>query len=1050
MMFLKRDGNLYRNKRKSIDFRVDALESRLLLSAYVFDDEFNGAVGSGPSSAWGPENAQDPNNTAVYYTNTLPANATKNNPATMQIVSDSQASDGKALAMTLEPAPNGTGDYVSAEISTRVDPSGQGNNLLYGEIAARIRIPGGSNSGAIWPAFWMLGDNIKTVGWPYSGEIDIMENKGSTPGTIYSTLHGPQPGANENDYNGGAGVSSSYTLSNSQSFYSSYHIFAVNWGPNSVTFSVDGIPFYTLTPANLPSGASWAFNGHPFYIILDVNEGGSFAPGTITTPQTMDVDWVHASAYNIAAVPSLTDQDIGSPAVAGSGYFDGVTNTINGGGTGIGGTTDQFNFDYQALSGNFTLITTVDWIDDTAQYAKGGLMVRNGTAANASYSFIQLNPYGGGATGTGGLTFEYRNGAGTSAATAGTNASVDLANSPEWIELVRNGNAFSAYDSTNGTTWTQIGPSETISMNSTVDVGLAATADTSSALSTDTFTNLSILPGTFSDTNIGTPLRIGSAGYASSSSTWNIGGGGAGITSTSDQFDFAGQPLTGSGSVIADVQSMTGTASLAAAGIMFRNDTTANAAFAMLAETPSGGLVFEWRSSAGASAQTTSVSGVSAPWIELIRTGNSFSAFYSTNDVTWTQLGSAESVTIGSAALVGAAVTAGENGGQLNVATFDLLSVANAAAKLVYLAPPASTSAGDAFPSTVTVAVEDANGNIVQADHSTVTIAVSSGSATLQGTVAVTAQNGVATFTNLATSAPGTGSISVSDGTLSPANSTSITISNPPGVSPGTGATYNITGYPGSEILNVETGTVTLTTDQSANFSSLGLTIQAGASVILQADQHLSTLQLNGTATLDVNNCTVWINYGSNPDPITTIAALLNSGFNGGTWNGTGIMSSAAAANAASYGLGYADSADPGNPAGLGSGTIEIKYTLLGDANLDGVVNAIDFGILAANFNKGVTGWDQGDFNYDNIVNAIDFGDLAANFNKGAVGAQVETNATVSATAASTTQTVLQTQTAPSNSTSKTKRNSKVNTTLEGSHGTVGITPKSSSPHHNH
>ena len=96
-----------------------------------------------------------------------------------------------------------------------------------------------------------------------------------------------------------------------------------------------------------------------------------------------------------------------------------------------------------------------------------------------------------------------------------------------------------------------------------------------------------------------------------------------------------------------------------------------------------------------------------------------------------------------------------------------------------------------------------------------------------------------------------------------------------------------------------------------------------------------------------------------------------------------------AQSNSTSYGIGYADSADPGNPAGLPSGTIEIKYTLLGDANLDGVVNAIDFGIMAANFNKGVTGWDKGDFNYDNVVSAIDFGDLAANFNKGASGIAV-------------------------------------------------------------
>jgi hypothetical protein len=115
---------------------------------------------------------------------------------------------------------------------------------------------------------------------------------------------------------------------------------------------------------------------------------------------------------------------------------------------------------------------------------------------------------------------------------------------------------------------------------------------------------------------------------------------------------------------------------------------------------------------------------------------------------------------------------------------------------------------------------------------------------------------------------------------------------------------------------------------------------------------------------------------------------LLSTGYHGGAWNGAGgIVSTAAAANSGSYGLGYADSADAGNPAGLASGTIEIKYTLLGDVDLNGTVNGIDFGILAANFNKGVTSWDQGDFNYDGIVNGIDFGSLAANFNQGASGA---------------------------------------------------------------
>jgi PEP-CTERM motif len=151
----------------------------------------------------------------------------------------------------------------------------------------------------------------------------------------------------------------------------------------------------------------------------------------------------------------------------------------------------------------------------------------------------------------------------------------------------------------------------------------------------------------------------------------------------------------------------------------------------------------------------------------------------------------------------------------------------------------------------------------------------------------------------------------------------------------------------------------------------------------------MSLLSVASHSAFDITNNHVFINYaaGGFTDPIGSISALIKSGYNNGDWNGPGIISSTARTNNASYGVGYADSADPGNPAGLSSGQIEIKYTLLGDANLSAVVDGTDFGIVAANFNKGITGWDQGDFNYNNVVDGTDFGDLAANFNKGAAGA---------------------------------------------------------------
>jgi hypothetical protein len=91
------------------------------------------------------------------------------------------------------------------------------------------------------------------------------------------------------------------------------------------------------------------------------------------------------------------------------------------------------------------------------------------------------------------------------------------------------------------------------------------------------------------------------------------------------------------------------------------------------------------------------------------------------------------------------------------------------------------------------------------------------------------------------------------------------------------------------------------------------------------------------------------------------------------------------------YGIGFSDGQDElaGHPivTGLSSGEIELKYTLLGDANLDGTVNGSDFSILAANFGQGFTNWDQGDFVYTTAVNGSDFSALAANFGQGDSGA---------------------------------------------------------------
>ncbi|WP_228717330.1 glycoside hydrolase family 16 protein [Allosaccharopolyspora coralli] len=142
----------------------------------------------------------------------------------------------------------------------------------------------------MWPAFWMLGDDCGDVGWPDCGEIDVMENIGSEPGTVHGTLHGP-------GYSGSDGLGSSYSLPDGQDFADDFHVFAVDWLPEAITWSVDGQVYGTKTPADT-GGDPWVFDT-PFFLILNLAVGGDW-PGdpdeTPSSPQQLIVDYVRVSS----------------------------------------------------------------------------------------------------------------------------------------------------------------------------------------------------------------------------------------------------------------------------------------------------------------------------------------------------------------------------------------------------------------------------------------------------------------------------------------------------------------------------------------------------------------------------------------------------------------------------------------------------------------------------------------------------------------------------------------------------------------------------------
>ena len=263
----------------------------------VWSDEFAQADGSSPDpTKWGFDIG---NGSGGWGNNQLEYDTSRTNNA--RIV-------GGQLVIEAAQESYGGRSYTSARMLTKSKGS-----WAYGRMEARIKIPRGQG---IWPAFWMLGTNIDSVGWPTCGEIDIMENIGKTSdqGTAHGTIHGPQSGG---DYNGGAGVGGSYTLPGGAALADDFHVFAVEWTTNQIKWFVDSNQYFTATPASLPSGGTWVFT-QPQFLILNVAVGGNWPgnpDGTTIFPQQMLVDYVRVYAY----APSTNVPNAPTGLAAGAG-----------------------------------------------------------------------------------------------------------------------------------------------------------------------------------------------------------------------------------------------------------------------------------------------------------------------------------------------------------------------------------------------------------------------------------------------------------------------------------------------------------------------------------------------------------------------------------------------------------------------------------------------------------------------------------------------------------------------------------------------------------
>jgi beta-glucanase (GH16 family) len=271
-----------------------ALPARAQTWNLSWSDEFNGAAGTFPDAAsWtydvGNNGGWGNGESEVYC-------AAGSNAAPCSSANPNVFMNGSG-SLVIRARRDAAGTWTSARMHTSGKFSTQ-----YGRIEARMRLVAATG---LWPAFWMLGTNISTAGWPSCGEIDIMEwvdNYG--PSVTSSTLHGP-------GYSGSGGIGTQSGFPNGTRVDdANFHIYGVIWSPDQIQFYRDSITNITrtITPANIPAGTTWAYN-HPFFILLNQAVGGNwFAGPDGSTPAVNDVlvDYVRVYQAGTTAPPTVS------------------------------------------------------------------------------------------------------------------------------------------------------------------------------------------------------------------------------------------------------------------------------------------------------------------------------------------------------------------------------------------------------------------------------------------------------------------------------------------------------------------------------------------------------------------------------------------------------------------------------------------------------------------------------------------------------------------------------------------------------------------------
>ncbi len=153
----------------------------------------------------------------------------------------------------------------------------------YGSIEVKAKLATGKG---FWPALWMLGADVYEVGWPASGEIDIMEYVGKEPGKVFTSLHTPASHGNT--------INTKKTKI--EGIEDGFHIFRADWSEKDIKFYVDNVLVYTFVP-KVYDNVNYPFN-KPFYFLINLAVGGNLGGAVVddsALPQKLYVDYIKVS-----------------------------------------------------------------------------------------------------------------------------------------------------------------------------------------------------------------------------------------------------------------------------------------------------------------------------------------------------------------------------------------------------------------------------------------------------------------------------------------------------------------------------------------------------------------------------------------------------------------------------------------------------------------------------------------------------------------------------------------------------------------------------------